>query len=277
MPILGILASNSKPYSLLATIYSTQSWTVPSDISTIAVFLVGGGAFGEAGGSSAGKGGYGGGGSAGVAFKDYTVIPGTSYTVAIGATGTIATESRFYKGSTDIAQSGAGYQQTFFNGYLSGVSGQAVTGQIGGSGGAARSSNGSGNPGSAGAAAATLTLNLKGLGDVSIKAGASGPGGGGGARAVGTFVFGSGGSSAVNDGAVSGFGGEAYSGANFPGDYPYANPGVSGSRSSANPGDGGPGGGGGGYALNTRYGYSASGIGGSGYPGQSGVVYIYGY
>ena len=77
-------------YSLSATLFSTQNWTVPNGVSKIAVYMFGGGGGGSAGGGSPyflGEGGGGGGAGSGSAFKDYPVTPGTTYSVTIGAGG----------------------------------------------------------------------------------------------------------------------------------------------------------------------------------------------
>jgi len=61
---------------------SSSSWTAPTGVTRVEVICVGGG-----GGAGVDGCTYGGGGWGGIAFGIYTVTPGTSYTVTIGAGG----------------------------------------------------------------------------------------------------------------------------------------------------------------------------------------------
>jgi hypothetical protein len=65
---------------------STGTWVAPTGVETIDIFLVGGGGAGAGGGSSSYRNGGGGGGGA-VIERPLTVVPGTTYTVTIGAGG----------------------------------------------------------------------------------------------------------------------------------------------------------------------------------------------
>lgn len=66
-------------------ITSTQSWTVPADVSQIEIVLCGGGGGGTGTGLNNGYGCMGGSGSAELAFL--TVTPGSTHTITIGAGG----------------------------------------------------------------------------------------------------------------------------------------------------------------------------------------------
>lgn len=271
MPILGILASNSKPYSLLQTYTSSGTWTVPADITAISVVLLGGGGFAASGESSSiygGEGGYGGGGSAAIAFRDYSVVPGSTYTVAVGSSESASTISI---GDFTLANSGFGTGRFYVNGWSNVPNAVSINGRNGGLGGFRKTSTGAGNAGSPGASALTSTINLKGLGDVSFSSGAGGPGGGSGAYSRGTSgTTYSGGARATSGGSTSGGGGSAKAHPPLAGDasYPY--------NSSYPYGAGGPGGGGNGYAFSTIYGFEDFGFSSTGFPGNQGVVYIYG-
>lgn len=272
MPILGILdSSKSKGYSLLATFTSGGNFIVPNGISRIAVFLVGPGGAGSNGTNGPGAGGAGGAGSPGIAFKDYPVSSGLVFPVSVGVPvggkGGQPSPSTFRTFISTIASSGyATGQNTFVAGSCTVPGHVSSSGAVGGNGGAARSSVGAGNAGSAGGAAGSLTLNLDGLGDVTINSGAGGPGGGGGAFAAGSGpITYAGGSPASSGGSISGTGGVARA---MP---PIAADATSPIYAAYLYGSGGPGGGGGGYSNGDV------GLGTSGLPGRDGVVYIYGY
>jgi hypothetical protein len=68
-----------------AFITSTGTWTVPADVSTVDIMLVGGGGGGGGGGGSNNAGGGAGGG---VLIRSVSVTPATGYTVTIGGGGT---------------------------------------------------------------------------------------------------------------------------------------------------------------------------------------------
>lgn len=83
----GSLAGSCSSFSPLVTYGNsgTYSWTVPSGVTYVRVKVIGGG-----GGSSMGTQEYGGsnsGASGGFAQKEMTVVPGTVYTVVVGAAG----------------------------------------------------------------------------------------------------------------------------------------------------------------------------------------------
>ena len=80
-------------------ITSTQSWTAPSDVTTVDLFLVGGGGGGGATNTTNNQGaGAGGGGQ--VLQDTVSVTPGASYTVTIGAGGALATQGSGNNGAT---------------------------------------------------------------------------------------------------------------------------------------------------------------------------------
>jgi hypothetical protein len=62
---------------------SSSSWTAPTGVTKVRVIIIGGGA----GGTTNGCGGGAAGGVGGLAYGVYTVTPGTSYTVTVGAGG----------------------------------------------------------------------------------------------------------------------------------------------------------------------------------------------
>ena len=65
----------------------TYSWTAPATVTSVCVVCVGGGGFGWV----RSDGGGGGGGGGGLGWKNnIPVVPGTSYTVVVGAGGTSA-------------------------------------------------------------------------------------------------------------------------------------------------------------------------------------------
>jgi hypothetical protein len=76
--------NSGRVYVNEATYTASGTWTVPSGVSSAQVILVGAGG-GGGGGSAAVAGGGGGGGQ--VITKNLTVVPGTTYSVTIGAGG----------------------------------------------------------------------------------------------------------------------------------------------------------------------------------------------
>jgi hypothetical protein len=77
---------------------TTGSFTAPANVTTVEVFLVGGGAGGGSATAASGQAACGGGGGGGTVNKrTITVVPGTTYTVTIGAGGA---------GSTNVASAG---------------------------------------------------------------------------------------------------------------------------------------------------------------------------
>lgn len=161
---------------------STGTFTVPSNCSSVEVFLVsGGGGGGGAGITSAQISGsaWAGGGGGGVTLKRMlTVTPGQSYTVTIGAGGSAGTSSANSTagGSTSFgslltAAGGGGGMGTQANGNV------YYTANInGGTGGGAAFSNTSGNQGCGGIGGSTIATVVTEFGSWSASATTTGNG-----------------------------------------------------------------------------------------------------
>lgn len=172
-----------RPTVVFSNVGSGQSWTCPQGVTSVAVLVVAGG-----GGGGSGTGG-GGGGAGGVIYNSsYSVTPGSSYSIAIGAggQGSINNSTQATNGGNSVFDTltaiGGGY-----GGNESAVAGQR-NGNSGGSGGGG-TYNGTGGAGTVGQG------NNGGTG-ISGSNRWSG-GGGGGAGAVGqagqSFTGGNGG------------------------------------------------------------------------------------
>jgi hypothetical protein len=139
---------------------STTTWTCPYGVTTVTVKCWGGG--GSGGGTSTNTQ-YGGGGGAGGAYaqKDVTVVPGTTYTVTVGATKTGTTAAGSQGNPTWFSTVGTVYAE-------------------GGQGGAApANSNVSGGTGSSAASIGTIVYaGGDGAGGSTALAGAGGGGAG---------------------------------------------------------------------------------------------------
>lgn len=98
-----------KPF--VQTFTSTGTWTAPSTTTSITLFLVGGG--GGGGGSAIGSNDHavvGGGGGGGCVVKTTaTVVPGTTYTVTIGAGGAGGTSTAAGSIGSDSTITGSGF------------------------------------------------------------------------------------------------------------------------------------------------------------------------
>jgi hypothetical protein len=162
---------------------STSSWTAPSDVTQIKAFVCGGGGGGVNSTSGATDGFYGGHGS--VQETILTVVPGTAYTITIGAGGAKSTSGLGNSGSsTSIgslftlngADGGGSGNVYIFTGYNSlNESGPAGSGGQGGRSGKTNAFNG-------GYTGATKGINGKGGGGGAHidQGGASVPGADGG-------------------------------------------------------------------------------------------------
>jgi hypothetical protein len=267
-------------YSLSQTFNTSGTYTVPAGKTLLAAFVVGGGGSGSTGlagdtladGSGGGGwGGGGGGGGGGVAFKDYAVTPGQTYTVTVGAGGASVNGSGAGGSSfANLATTNA--PQFFGNGEQTGSAGAnassnvvgAITsaGGAGGNGGGGGTSaaGGGGAPGT-GATTTPLTLTLSGIGTVNLAFGGGGGGGGGGGSSNSFNVYrggGGGGNGGASNGGAGGGGGGATS-------QSYDN-GARGADANS-PGGGGGGGGGQGAPFNNSGfvpNYSGWSAGGSG-------------
>lgn len=82
----GLIVAAVDPYDTTVTFTSNTSWTAPRTLTSAYVTLVGGG-----GGAGSGSGGGGGGGGGMLANVDVTanIIPGTTYTITVGAGGVV--------------------------------------------------------------------------------------------------------------------------------------------------------------------------------------------
>lgn len=254
-------------YTLAQTIVvaGVTTYTVPSGVSQIAVFAKafgGDGANGSNSGGQGGAGGAGGGGAGAVAFWNYDVLPGQTYSVDLD----FASTRRVSFGSL-ISVSG-GTSGTTAGGSASGgglysrdpgvVYYTSATGTPSGAAGAVRTTTGDGNPGQNGFGTGATLVVPTGLGlPTNFTAGSGGGGGGGGAKGGGG-TFNSGGSGGSPNG---GSGGNAFQDFDLNG-FDAAGPGGTG--------NGGSGGGGG--AFQSSFG---SGNGGLRSTGASAVVYIY--
>ena len=220
----------------------TYSWTVPSGVTSVSVVCVGGGAGGQTGGNSFNYGGGGGGGALAYA-NNYSVTPGASISLNVGAGGgsdVDGTASWFVNSSTLNASGGNTPSPNDYSSYgAQGVpSGSALT--AGGDGG--RGHNGDTN--------------------------GSGPGGGGGAAGYGGNGGQGGRYSEQTDGANGGGGGGAGGGGG--GGVGILGQGSNGAKSTAYPngGSGGSSGTDGGNGTNPGGNGGVYGAGGGG--GQNG-------
>jgi len=131
-------------------ITSTQSWTAPAGVSSIELFLVGGGGGGAGAAGPGHTGGAGGGG--GVLSTTLPVTPGSSYTVTIGAGGAVGTFSSSSPGGNGNSSTFGSLATSYGGGGgWSSNGGQFVTGIVSsGGGGGASTSIPSGSGGGAG-------------------------------------------------------------------------------------------------------------------------------
>jgi hypothetical protein len=257
-------------YTLAQTYTTDTTFTVPSGVSQIAVFIKAKGGNGQNGsnGSSGagGAGGTGGGGGGAGAFWNFDVVPAQTYAVG------------FNSGSTERVSFGSLLTMSAGGDGSAGGSGGGVysidagliyyntqTGTPGGAGGASKATNGQGNAGSNSFGNGTLLTVPTNIGlPATIRAGGGGGGGGSGAKdTTGTNFYngGSGGTGGAidgnNGGGQGGFAAQDFNLNGFAG-------------GSGVLGNGGGGGGGGAYQA----GYG-NGTGGTGSTGTGAVVYIY--
>lgn len=239
------------PEPLKAKVFAspgTYSWTAPAGITKVHVLCVGGGG----GGSYAGYGDSGGGGGGTGFINYYTVVPGTTYTVIVGAGGTAndnsaggnGGDSYFVSNLTVAGYGGRGGGQTINNALGGGFrglgGGPGGKGGITGAGGAAGGGGAGGYDGAGGDGGSYLADGSAGQG--------GGGGGGAGQDSVIGFGGGGGGGISFKGQTTNGLGGE--SGALFT---RHGNGGSSGETSTSNYRGGGYGGkhGGGGGSGST--------------------------
>lgn len=95
---LEFLAAASN-FSFFETFTTSDTWTVPSYVTSIEVFMVAGGAGGGGTASASGDGAGGGGSGAGVYYRSFTVTPGAMISFTIGAGGSGGTQDLGANGS----------------------------------------------------------------------------------------------------------------------------------------------------------------------------------
>jgi hypothetical protein len=267
----GSITIDQQPYSLSQTFLSSGVFTVPANVTEIAVKGIGAGGNGANGlgpdGGSGSAGGRGGGGGGGFIFKNYSVTPGQTYTVTVGSSGQATSFGSLATANSGTSSSGGTVSSTI----TLEASSSGPTGGAGGSGGSYSYSFGTpsaGQSGSNGSGGSTLTSTAPGVGSISL----GGSGGGGGGGAVGS----------TNGGASGGLGGSGSGGgsggnggsASQPGSGGGINGGSNGTSSSSR-GAGGGGGGGGSLSRDSGTGGGQTSAGGSGGSGQPGAIYVY--
>ena len=180
------------------TTAGTYSWVAPAGVSKVSVVTVGAG-----GGSTTGAPGRGGGGGGLGYINDYSVTPGSSYSVVVGASSSNATgECSYFVCTATVKGGGGGGGGT---GGSAGASGGTYTGTGGGNGGVSVGfSCGKGGGGGAGGYSGT-----GGAGG----SGGYGAGGGGGVGILGQGSSGAGGTTASGSAGSSGSGGGGGGGA----------------------------------------------------------------
>ena len=207
-----IAAAGSHSY----TTPGTYCWIAPAGVYKVSVVSVGGGANGANGCGSTATGGKGGGGGALAYCNNKTVVPGTAYTVIVGAAGATGGQSSFAAiavacggrvpcGGTTLYAGGAGGSGG--NGVFAGCGGGGGgAGGYSGNGGNAGAAGGGGGGAGGGAGGGGGGVGLLGQGC----SGASvGQGGSGGCNASGKCggAYGAGGGGGLYTGAAGGAGG----------------------------------------------------------------------
>ena len=287
--VLALDAGNLKSYDpdfvsaefgqKLFTETGTTHWSVPSGVTQISAVAVGGGGGGAGAGGGSGGGtddGGGGGAGGGLAYGTFTVTPGESLTITVGAggnggtggsstptNGTVGGLSKIQRSATVLLQGGGGNggaydasQQTSGGGSTgterdgggTGGGGQASFSQSGGGGGGAAGYSGNGGAGGLGGSSDPSGSDGSGGGGGGGGSGASSipGGGGGGVGLLGQGSNGSGGSATVSD-AGGGSGGSDGSDGNNTTDVGgnagiYGGGGGGGATNGTTDGDGGDGG-----------------------------------
>ena len=207
LKFMGATAIPTPPGQQAYTTPGTYSWVCPVGVNSVSVVCIGG----AGGGSNRlyGSGSAGG----GLGYKNnFTVTPGASYTVVVGAegayTGSVGQSSSF--NSTTCIGRGSGY------GSASGDVGGTFVGDGGGNGGNGGGASGGPGAGGAGGYAGNGGNGGAALGDGTAGAGGGGGGGGGsnggtyfGAGGGGVGILGQGSSGSAGTGGTIGTGGGA--------------------------------------------------------------------
>jgi N-acetylneuraminic acid mutarotase len=216
----------------------TDSFTVPTGITSVTIKAWGAGG-GGGGGGTAGSGGAGGGG--GYTKTTVTVSPGDSLSINVGAGGGAGSFSSGASGSSSGDGGGGGGYSGVVDTTTSTTAAVAAGGAGGGGGGASGNSTYNGGAGGAGGGTSGV--------DGSASGGANGGGGGtasaGGAGGTGGGNGGSAGSSLTGGAGADGRSGAGADGSNANGGSPGGANGGNGDQSSND--YAGAGGGGGGY------------------------------
>lgn len=248
------LASSVAAGEQAYTTPGSYSWTCPDGVTSVSVVCVGGGG----GGGSTGFSGGGGGGGGGLGWKNnITVVPGNSYTVVVGISGTRDStthggDSYFIDSSTVAGLGGLSSTDA------SGGTGGGYVGDGGGNGGTPNNSGTADSTGGGGAGGYSgngggSAINTNGT------AGSGGGGGGGGAGGSSDAASGGGGVGLEGEGS-SGAGG-VYTGGDAGAGGGGGSGGTAGGAGTSRPNNGGGnyGGGGGGAELNNEAGNGADG------------------
>lgn len=282
---------------LLYTTTGTHTFTVPSGVSTVSVFCVGGGGAGDNGNNGDGGGG-GGGGAACVWIEGLSVSSGQTYNIQVGAGGAADAfntdegdkanngSQSFFKSSDNseyiIANGGEGGDPypdasgTPGGSYTSSITSWSSTGGVGGGAGGIGGSayDGGGGGGGAGGKGGTggngyYAFSSYGVSSSATPSAGTYAGGGGGSFvATGGLGNNGGGDGGVGPGSNDTTGGGGGGGGAYALGIVTTTDGGAGSSTVAQGGDGGyPGGGGGGAGDNSN-------TGGYGSSGGDGVVII---
>jgi len=192
----------------------TYSWVAPTGVTSVSIVTVGAGGAGGSSPASTCNGYSGGGGGGGLGYKNnYSVTPGTSYTVVVGLGGRAnisnGGDSYFVSTATVKGAGGTnGASRTTGSGVKAGGTGGSYTGDGGGSGGGGGSSNGGAynGPGGGGGAGGYAGTGGQGGGTGSGgNAGSGGAGGGGfGGPSGGSYGAGAGGVGILGQGTSGG-------------------------------------------------------------------------
>ena len=189
--------------TVTTTFTSSGTWTCPAGVTSISVAVQGGGGGGGGGGSTSGWRGGGGGGGACAYSSAVTVVPGTQYTVTVGAGGTA--------GAATSGTGGTGGTSSFSGGVITTLTATGgAGGALGQTGPSAQASYGTASGGS--------TANYNGGYGAPAKSTANGGGGGGaGTTSAGGNTSTSSGGAAGTGSPAGGAGADLPSTANNPG------------------------------------------------------------
>jgi len=133
-----VIAPDNSTRGYLFTSTTLCDWTVPSNVSVVAITMIGGGGGGGGGSWSGTHGGGGGGGGGGGIFGiDATLTPSSKVSIQVGAGGSAGTGAAA-KGSSTGTSGGDGSSTIFNDTYtaVGGFGGTGANGDVGGSGGA---------------------------------------------------------------------------------------------------------------------------------------------